>query len=77
MPTTVETIRAYFEAFFKKTIRNEDNLFESGILDSMGIVALISYLEEKLKITIEPEEITEENFASIAAIDKLITAKLL
>jgi acyl carrier protein len=72
MQNTIDIIRAYFEAFFKKKISNDDNLFESGILDSMGIVSLIAYLEEKLKITIEPDQITEENFASISAIAKLV-----
>ena len=33
------------------------NLFESGLLDSLGLIELLIELEEKLDIKIEPTEI--------------------
>ena len=69
------TLLAHFAAFYKKPIAANDNLFEKGVLDSMGIVGLITYIEEKLQITIEPEDITEENFATLETIAALIQNK--
>ena len=70
------TIKEHFSAFYKKPLAVNDNLFDKGVLDSMGIVGLITYLEEKLQAAVEPEDITEENFATIAAIAALLRKKI-
>lgn len=44
------------------------NLIDAGILDSMGVLGLVSRLEEKYGITFPDEDITVENFASIDGI---------
>jgi len=54
-------------------IRDTDSFLELGIIDSTGILELVSYLEEEYALLIEPEEIIPENFDSL---DKL-TAFLL
>ena len=36
------------------------NLFESGLLDSLGLIELIIKLEEELDIKIEPTELERE-----------------
>ena len=69
------TVREHFASFYKKPLADSDNLFAKGILDSMGIVGLITYLEEKLQITIDPEDITEENFSSLETITALVQSK--
>ncbi|MDR1998016.1 MAG: phosphopantetheine-binding protein [Candidatus Margulisbacteria bacterium] len=73
--TIQDAIKKHFASFYKKPISNTDNLFAKGALDSMGIVGLITYIEEKLQITVEPEDITEENFATIESIAALIQSK--
>jgi acyl carrier protein len=74
--TIQKTLKEYFAAFYKKPIAPEDNLLASGVLDSMGIVGLITYLEEKLQIALEPEDITEENFATLETIAALVQKKI-
>lgn len=75
MDAIQNTIKEHFSAFYKKPLAANDNLFEKGVLDSMGIVGLITYIEEKLQVTIEPEDITEENFATLETIAALVKNK--
>jgi acyl carrier protein len=57
-------------------IEPETNLFNAGVLDSMEVMEMIHFLETEFKIEIEPEEIAEENFRTVAAIAALVEAKL-
>jgi len=62
-------LRKYIKARFLHGDGNKltDNvsLFESGIVDSLGILHLVSFLEEKFNVKIEDEEMIPENFETI------------
>jgi acyl carrier protein len=47
----------------------DDDLLASGLLDSLGAMELIHYIERDLAIDVPPEDVTIENFASLRAID--------
>ncbi len=51
-------------------------LVEQKVLDSMGIFELVAFIEQSYGITIEDEELVRENFATLNAIDRLISSKL-
>ena len=55
---------------------NDSSLFEEGIIDSLGQVKLISFLEKKFNISIDPGEITTDNFDTIDQIMRLVEKKL-
>jgi acyl carrier protein len=44
------------------------SFLDSGIIDSTGILELVSFLEEAFKIKLEDDELVPENLGSIAAI---------
>lgn len=50
-------------------------LFEEGLFDSMGFMALINFLQEELNIQPSDDELVVENFESINAILSYITKK--
>lgn len=50
---------------------NQD-LIETGILDSLGILQLISHIGEVFGIDIPDEDVVFENFMSINAIDNYL-----
>jgi acyl carrier protein len=56
-------------------IHDEDDLIDSGVIDSLGIFQLVAFLEERFGIAIGDEEITPENFGSIVAIERLVAAR--
>jgi len=59
----------------KMELKDTDSLLEAGIVDSMGIQVLISYLEKTFSIKVQDDEIIPDNFESIAAIVNLVHVK--
>jgi acyl carrier protein len=47
-------------------LKEETSFLESGIIDSTGILELVSFLEEKFGISVADEELVPENLDSIA-----------
>jgi len=52
-----------------------DDLIESEILDSLGIMKLILFLENNYAVKISDDDLTLENFTSILSINSLIDRK--
>ena len=48
------------------------NLYEAGLLDSLGIVLLITDIEKRFSIVLSPDALSEESFESMEAISALI-----
>ena len=46
-------------------LNNSDSFLDTGILDSMGILELIYFLDEELSIKVEPNEMIPSNLDSI------------
>ena len=59
-----------------KSINDDVSLTDAGVLDSMGIFRLVSFLEESFGVAIGDEEITADNFHSINAIQDFVAAKI-
>ncbi len=57
-------------------VSDEDQLIENGIIDSLGIMGLLSFVEERFSIQIPGDDLLPENFASIAAISNLVDRSL-
>ncbi len=75
--STNDTIREFITSdilhgSLQAPLKDEDLLVESGIIDSLGIMTLLSFIEEKFSIQIPSEELMPENFASISTIASLI-----
>jgi acyl carrier protein len=56
-------------------IFEDDDLLATGVIDSMGVMELISFVEEKFDVLVDDEEIVPDNFRSIAAVTRLVAAK--
>ena len=57
-------------------LTDEFELLEEGVLDSLGIMALVEYLEAAFDIVIDEDDIVAERFETIASIAALADAKL-
>ena len=49
------------------TCDSEQNLFDSGVIDSAGLITFVAYIEQKFGIQIPDEDLLPENFMSISA----------
>ena len=56
---------------------DDDRLLERGVVDSMGVVEMIAYVEETFGIEAAEEEISEANFGSLSAIARFVSEKQL
>lgn len=76
---TREQIRQYIiEASMcdKEKITDETLIFEQGLLDSMGLLFLVQFLNDNFKVTTNDQELTKENFESINTIVSFVDIKL-
>ena len=46
-------------------VKDETLFLDEGIIDSTGILELVSFLEEEFSISVEDEELVPENLGSI------------
>jgi acyl carrier protein len=56
-------------------IADDEDLIDTGIVNSLGIFQLVAFLEERFQTSIGDEEITPENFSTIERIERLVAAR--
>jgi acyl carrier protein len=49
----------------KKALNPKDDLLESGIIDSLGILDLVAFVEKEFGIAVSDEDLLPENFNSV------------
>lgn len=59
-----------------KNIADDTLIFETGLLDSMGLLFLIEFLMEEFDVEVSDEELLPANFESVNSIIKFIEAKI-
>jgi acyl carrier protein len=57
-------------------LKDETSFLEEGIIDSTGILELVTFLEEEFSITIEDEELVPENLDSINNVTAFMERKI-
>ncbi len=65
-------ILEYFKTFYKGDLTLKTDLFAAGVLDSIGIVSLITFLEANYSVQIDPADINEDNFRTIENIAGMV-----
>jgi acyl carrier protein len=51
-------------------------IYDSGIISSLKLIELMSYIEKRYGFEIRPEELVEENFGDVGAIVDFIRSKV-
>lgn len=55
------------------SLKDNDSLTQTGIIDSIGLLELMDYICEKYSIEIPEDMLTPENFDSLQGITNMIT----
>jgi len=50
-------------------------LFEKGIVDSTGVLELVAFIEENFNVAVSDDELVQDNFSSLIAIEKFLQSK--
>lgn len=58
-----------------KNIGDSDPLLEGGLIDSLGILDVVTFLENQFGVTIADEDLSPENFATVRSIAEFVSQK--
>lgn len=74
-----EQVRAFVTSNFyvadPTSLEDGASLLDHGIIDSTGVLEVISFIEENFGLTVEDSEMLPENLDSIERIAKFISGK--
>lgn len=59
----------------KVGVEKDTALLEKGILDSLGILDVVSFIESEFSITISDEELVPENFQNLGTLSAFVQKK--
>ena len=79
-PAIVSRVRGFVEENFLYMmpdfqLADDDRLLEKGVVDSMGIAELISFVEAEFGVVAAEDEISEANFGSLQAIGQFVARR--
>ena len=57
------------------SLDEEQDLLSAGIIDSLGILRMVAFLEEQFGLKVPDEDVVFENFQSIGAMARYITGR--
>jgi acyl carrier protein len=77
---TKRSIREFVETSFlfregRERLGDDESLLGAGLIDSTGILELVSYLESAFGIVVQDEEIVPENLDSVGQIAAYVEMK--
>ena len=75
-----ESVRRYLEENFlymrpNFVLGDDDRLLERGVVDSMGVAEMVTFIEEEFGIETSDEDISESNLGSLSAIGRFVCQK--
>lgn len=53
-------------------IDENEHLIERGLIDSLGLMKLVAFIEEQTGISISDEDLIPENFETVASIVRMV-----
>jgi len=81
VPTNINSlmkqfITDHFPSARKRALQDTDPLIENGIIDSLGILDVVAFMESEFRLSVEDDELVPENFQTIARITAYVEKKL-
>jgi acyl carrier protein len=77
----LEQVRAFVQKEFLYmrpgfVLSDEDSLMKTGVVDSMGVLEVMTFLEDTFDVRPNDDEITEANLGSLRAIARFVDARI-
>lgn len=60
----------------QQSITAEEDLLISGLIDSIGVMRLVGFIEKNLETTIPPKDVTLENFGNVNTIVSYLDSQI-
>ena len=82
MPDTAikDTVRNFINSNFMlseelRGFSDTDSFLRKGIIDSMGVIELLAFVQKRYKIRVEPAEVVPKNFDTLESLARYIQTK--
>jgi acyl carrier protein len=66
-------VMEHFPAAKRRAIGDEDSLLASRIIDSLGVLEIVQFIETEFGIMLSDDVVLSENFETIASIATLVS----
>lgn len=73
---TRDFMKKRFPLFVRKKLSDKDSLLETGVVDSLGILEIVSFVESEFNPGLSDEDIVANNFNSVESISRLVSDRL-
>ncbi|QQR73850.1 MAG: acyl carrier protein [Holophagales bacterium] len=75
-----EALKKYVESTFLvdlggAELSTSSNLFAAGVIDSFGVVGIVTFLEAEFGVTFSDEELLSPDLASVDGMARMVEAK--
>jgi acyl carrier protein len=72
-----ERIRKFLVQQFPatKNVGNNESLLNNGLIDSLGILEVVAYIEKEFEIMVSDEDLLPENFGSVHGLSNFVGQK--
>jgi acyl carrier protein len=60
----------------RRKVTDQDDLLESGIIDSLGVLELVTFIQQEFSVTVDDEDLTPENFQNIECMARFVERNL-
>lgn len=68
-------VENYLAGDASEPVGDHDSFLQKGIIDSIGVIELTQFVQERYGVKIEVKEIVPENFDTIAGLEAYIARK--
>lgn len=72
----VEVVRKFIVQKFplarRRSVSDDDNLLETGVIDSLGVLEIVTFLQEEFSLEVQDDDLTPENFQSISSVARFV-----
>lgn len=65
-----------FPAAAGQRVDNQTSLIHNGIIDSLGVLEIVTFVEQRFHVVMSDDEMVSEHFESVQSLANLINAKL-
>ena len=78
--TVLARIRQYVQETFLYTqpdlvLAEHDRLLEKGVIDSMGMLELVDFLQSEFGVAVRDDDITEQNLGTLTSIARYVASR--
>ncbi len=72
-----ERVRRFIQdSFLVDEVKDDESFLASGIIDSLGVMQLVTFVEHEFNVRIADSELVPDNFDSVERVSAFVERKL-